>query len=80
VATQAWWRPTDATFEQLRDQWLEAPDLSAQKKICDQIQLRAFEEVPFIPLGQWFQPTAFRNDLSGFANSPFPVFWGVRRT
>src|SRR5262249_36856551 len=54
AATQAWWRPTDATFEQLRDQWLDAPDLAAQKKICDQIQLRAFEEVPFIPLGQWF--------------------------
>ena len=80
AAMQAWWRPTDATFEQLRDQWLEAPDLSTQRKICDQIQLRAFEEVPFIPLGQWFQPTAFRSDLSGFANSPFPVFWGVRRT
>jgi peptide/nickel transport system substrate-binding protein len=59
---------------------VEAPDLSAQKNICDQIQLRAFEEVPFIPLGQWFQPIAFRDDLSGFANSPFPVFWGVRRT
>ena len=36
--------------------------------------------VPFIPLGQSFQPTAFRDDLTGFANSPFPVFWGVRRT
>jgi peptide/nickel transport system substrate-binding protein len=77
---KAWWRPTDPVFEQLRDQWIDAPDLAAQKKICDQIQMRAFEEVPFIPLGQWFQPTAFRDDLTGFARSPFPVFWGVKRT
>ena len=79
-ATKAWWRPTDPVFEQMRDQWLDAPDLAAQKKICDEIQLRAFQEVPFIPLGQWFQPTAFRDNLSGFAASPFPVFWGVKRT
>jgi peptide/nickel transport system substrate-binding protein len=79
AAMQAWWRPTDAVFEQLRNDWLDAPDLAAQKKICDQIQLRAFEEVPFIPLGQWFGPTAFRDNLTGFAKSPFPVFWGVKR-
>jgi peptide/nickel transport system substrate-binding protein len=77
---KAWWRPTDAKFEQLRNDWLEAPDLAAQKQICDDIQLRAFQEVPFIPLGQWFGPTAFRNNLSGFAKSPFPVFWGVKRS
>ncbi len=76
---KAWWRPTDDKFEQLRNDWLDAPDLAAQKKICDDIQLRAFQEVPFIPLGQWFAPTAFRDNLSGFAKSPFPVFWGVKR-
>ena len=55
--TKAWWRPTDPVFEQLRDQWLDAPDLAAQKKICDQIQLRTRSRtVPFIPTGQSFQP------------------------
>ena len=78
-AVKAWWRPTDPVFEQLREQWLDAPDLAAQKKICDEIQLRAFQEVPFIPTGQSFSPTAFRDNLSGFARSPFPVFWGVKR-
>jgi peptide/nickel transport system substrate-binding protein len=78
-AMKAWWRPTDAVFEQLRNDWLDASDLAAQKQICDQIQLRAFQEVPFIPTGQSFSPTAFRDDLSGFAQSPFPVFWGVKR-
>jgi peptide/nickel transport system substrate-binding protein len=79
AATKAWWRPTIPELEKLRDAWFDAPDLAAQKKICDQIQLMAFQEVPFVPTGQSFGPTAFRSNLSGFAKSPFPVFWGVRR-
>src|SRR4029077_16896180 len=42
AAMQAWWRPTDAAFEQLRDQWLDAPDLAALKKNSGQIHLRPF--------------------------------------
>ena len=79
TAASAWWRPTDDKMEQLRDAWLDAPDLATQKKICDEIQLRAFDIVPFIPTGQSFSPTAFRSNLTGFAKSPYPVFWGVKR-
>jgi peptide/nickel transport system substrate-binding protein len=66
-------------MEKLRDAWFDAPDLAAQKKICDDIQRLAFADVPFIPLGVTFSPTAFRANLSGFARSPYPVFWGVRK-
>jgi peptide/nickel transport system substrate-binding protein len=76
---KAWWRPTDPHLEELRDQWLDAPDLGSQKKICNLIQEYAFETVPFIPTGQSFNPTAHRDDLTGFAKSSFPVFWGVKR-
>ena len=55
-------------------------DMAAQKQICDQMQLLAFDRVPFIPTGQSFTPTAFRDTLSGFAQSPFPVFWGVKKS
>ena len=43
------------------------------------IQLYAFETVPFIPTGQSFLPTGYRDDLSGFAKTPYPMFWGVKR-
>jgi peptide/nickel transport system substrate-binding protein len=75
---QAWWRPVNERMERLRDAWFDAPDMAAQKQICEDIQRLAFEEVPFIPLGQSFSPTAFRSNLGGFAKTPFPVFWGVR--
>ena len=36
------------------------------------------ENVPHIPIGQWFQPTAWRDSVTGMVDG-FPVFWGVKR-
>jgi peptide/nickel transport system substrate-binding protein len=71
--------PDAPQFVSLREQWFDAPDLAAQQKIARQEQLAAFEVVPYVPLGQWAQPTAFRSDLTGFLRSPNPLFWNVRR-
>ena len=71
--------PTDAPMEALRDQWFDAPDVAAQKAICDAMQLRAFQEVPFYPVGQRFLPTAMRDGLADVVAASYPVFWGVRR-
>ena len=79
-AASAWWRPTDAAQEALREAWFDAPDLAAQQKISEDIQRRALENVMFVPLGLQFAPTAFRSNLTGFARSGYAVFWGVRKT
>ena len=65
--------------EALRARWFDAPTLAEQKKICEEMQLLAFEEVPYIPLGQSIPPTAYRNYLTGVL-SGHPFFWNVRRT
>lgn len=72
--------PTDETLEALRQNWFDAPDLPAQKTIAAAIQRRAFEVVPFMPLGQVFQPTAFRSNVSDIVKAAIPLFWGVRKT
>ena len=72
--------PTDAKLEELRDQWFDAPDIAAQKKICEQIQLEAFQSIPFMPVGQWYYPWAVRKDLADFVKCAQVLFWGVRRT
>jgi peptide/nickel transport system substrate-binding protein len=72
--------PTDAALEALRQQWFDAPDLAAQKALAAKIQQRAFEFVPFMPLGQIFQPTAFRSNVTGIVKCALPLFWGVRKT
>jgi peptide/nickel transport system substrate-binding protein len=77
---KAWFGwPTDERLESLRDAWFDAPDLGSQKAITEQIQLRALETLPYIPLGQIFQPTAFRSDIKDIVKAMFPLFWGVRR-
>ena len=77
---QGWFGwPTSPRLEALREQWLDAPDVAAQKSIASEMQRIAFEEVPFIPVGQMFNATAYRNDIADIVPAPFPIFWGVRR-
>ena len=71
--------PTDEKIETLRQQWFDAPDLPAQQAVCEQIQRRAFEIVPFMPLGQVFQPTAFRKNVTDIVKCAIPLFWGVKK-
>ena len=71
--------PTDGVMEGLRDQWFDAADEAAQKKICDAMQVRAMEMAPFYPVGQRFLPTAVRDSLKDIVAASYPVFWGVRR-
>ena len=65
-------------IEELRDAWFRAPDLAAQQAICRDIQLEAMREVPYYPLGQYLQPTAYRSSITGVLDG-FATFWNIRR-
>ena len=71
--------PDSPGIEALRTEWFEAPDAAAQRKATDAIQVAALKEVPYIPLGQYFQPVAVRDGISGVLRSPFPIFWNVKK-
>jgi peptide/nickel transport system substrate-binding protein len=71
--------PDDPKIEELREAWFNASNLVAQKKIGEEIQLQAFQSVPYYPLGLGRFPTAFRRDITGVPEG-FPIFWSVRRT
>ena len=71
--------PTDNKLEELRLKWLDTSDLAAQQAIARQIQEQAFVSLPFIPLGQWYSPSAYSDKLTGVIHSPFTLFWNVRR-
>lgn len=76
-AAQFGW-PTSEKMESLRNAWFDAKTLPEQKKIAEQMQLQAFEDVPYIPLGQSIPPTAYRRDITGVLDG-HPFFWNVRR-
>ena len=70
--------PTEPKLEQLRQDWFGAKDLPQQRQIAKAIQREAFASVPYIPLGQNFQPTAFRSDITGQLEG-FALFWNIHR-
>jgi peptide/nickel transport system substrate-binding protein len=70
--------PDDPEIEALRGEWSDAPDLTAQKTVAGRMQRRAFETVPFVPLGQYFQATAYRNTLTDVLPS-FATFWNLKK-
>ena len=70
--------PDSPAIEALRDAWFTAPDPVAQRGLAEKLQLQAFQDVPYIPLGQYFQPTAHRSDLTGILKGS-PLFWNVKR-
>ena len=76
-AAWAGW-PDDPRMEELREAWLNAQDRAAQKKIVADIQLQAFQNVPYWPLGLARFPTAFRHNITGMPEG-FAKFWNVRR-
>ena len=47
--------PTAPRLEALRDDWFDAADLDAQKRIGRDIQMQFFQDVPYIPVGQYLR-------------------------
>jgi peptide/nickel transport system substrate-binding protein len=57
---------------------MAAGSLAEQQRIAREMQLQAWIDVPYVPLGQNRQPTAYRSDLTGLLQG-FPMFWNIRR-
>jgi peptide/nickel transport system substrate-binding protein len=75
--TDGWFGwPTDQKLEDLRTAWFAAPDLAAQKKIGEEMQAEAFQSAPYLPIGEYFQPTAYAKSLKGVLKG-LPMFWNV---
>jgi peptide/nickel transport system substrate-binding protein len=71
--------PTNPRIETMRNAWFEASDLDTQRKIARDIQEEAFSTVPYIPTGQFSQPTAYRNSLTGVIVAPVTFLWNVEK-
>jgi peptide/nickel transport system substrate-binding protein len=71
----------DAKIEQLKDAFARASSPEEQKKIAADIQQEAYDQVIYIPLGQFIQPSAWRKSLTGVLDGPAtPVFWNIDKS
>jgi peptide/nickel transport system substrate-binding protein len=69
--------PASERLESLRREWLHATDRATRKQRAAEIQRLAYDEVTFVPFGQWVLPTAHRKAVSGLLEFPAPLFWNV---
>jgi peptide/nickel transport system substrate-binding protein len=78
---KAWWGwPCDPRLEVLRSEWALATTLEARKKIAQQIQVVATDDVIYIPWGVWKTPSAMRVSLKNMLKVPDSiVFWNVEK-
>jgi len=71
--------PTSSRIEALRVAWLDAGNIDEQRRICAELQMQLWQDVPYIPMGEYWQATAYRKDLVDVLPGCFAVFYGVRR-
>ncbi len=71
--------PSSPALESLRDDWLRADGPATQRALAERMQVQAFQDVPYVPLGQQFQQTAHRAEITGI-QAGMPVFWNVARS
>jgi peptide/nickel transport system substrate-binding protein len=70
--------PTSTRIEELRTQFFAAPDAEAQRAVSREMQLQAFRDTLFVPLGQFIQPIAYRKSLTGMVPG-VPLFTNIRK-
>jgi peptide/nickel transport system substrate-binding protein len=71
----------DAKIEELKDKFARSTSPEEQKKIAAEIQERAYDQVTYLPLGQYTIPSAWRKSLTGVLDGPAtPIFWNIDKT
>ena len=73
----AWGWPKDEKIEELRLKFATAPDEAARKAIATEIQVRAYEQVLYLPLSQFTTPSAWRDSLQGVLKSPVMLLYNI---
>ncbi len=72
--------PEDAETERLRSAWFDASDLAAQQRIAAEIQLRAVETLPYVPLGRYLHPNVWRSNVTDVIHAPVLLLYNIRKT
>ncbi|MCZ7560783.1 MAG: hypothetical protein M5U30_12540 [Burkholderiaceae bacterium] len=63
----------------MRMDWARETDDAKRRQLTDAIQKRAYEFVPYVNFGQFFQPMAYRANLKGLISIGIPVMWNVEK-
>jgi len=71
--------PCDKEIMALIDQWSQEADTAKRKALVDQIQTKAYDSIPYIPLGQYKRQHGIRAELKDVPQAGTTVFWGMHK-
>lgn len=71
--------PDVPQLEELRTAYATAPTLEEQQSLAEEIQKIAYEEGVYAPIGQYFVPSAWSNNIEGVLDAPAPLFWNISK-
>jgi len=71
--------PEDAELERLRDLYPTARSLEERRAIAAQVQARALEVVPYMPIGMMSLVRGVSARLSGILEAAVPVYWNIAK-
>ena len=78
---EAWFGwPCDKQLEEMRLAFATETDPAKQTELAHQIQARALEVGTHAYVGQWYQPIAHRDNVTGLLHGPAPFFWNVAKS
>jgi len=64
-------------MEKLRGEWARATDPARRKQLAEQIQALAYDDVPYVPWGQWVLPSAYRKTVRGVLQFGAQLLWNI---
>jgi peptide/nickel transport system substrate-binding protein len=77
---KAWFGwPQNEAIEALIAQWYDVPDPAAESAKIAEINRASLDFATFLPTGFFLGYQAWRSNVSGIVQAPFPVFWGVKK-
>jgi peptide/nickel transport system substrate-binding protein len=77
---KAWFGwPCDEQLEKLRDAWSRTTDPAEQKRLATEVQLAAYNNVPYVITGQYFSIRAYRKNVKGYIAGPVPFLWNISK-
>jgi peptide/nickel transport system substrate-binding protein len=69
--------PDNAEIERLRAAWVEADNQADRIRIAQDLNRLSMDFMQYLPLGYYWQPSAWNRRVTGVFRAPATVFWGM---
>jgi peptide/nickel transport system substrate-binding protein len=69
----------DPELQKIKLQFSQASSDADKKGLAQAAQLRAFETVTHVPVGQYSQPAAVPQGISGLVPAGAQVYWNIKK-